>query len=338
MEINDNDIDDIKNDISIIKNNIDTLSLAFKKHIQEHLIASSVTQNDGVTTTVLDNSENKSDVSIIKSSLDAYTSENKTETILNYDNKSIHHDLINYSFIDKNDKNKLLIEIISNSQKNMCPLYETNFLEFCRCAVGLLEDVIKIFLEKKFFEENNDQLLKACNLLEKNYLERKPKAWDFPNIYIPNHEYNPPKVNTDDYYYISNKEAHLSLPKLKAGNIIFTLELCFITLYGENFYKETDTKSRIINVQTSNKALKRPSAKLGYSLEPLNKKFYFRINNARDFRNIFAHNPNNEEAQQNELQEKISKYKKLADDLNNYDGILEAVTWFIRQMYFDMTK
>ncbi|MEH1804558.1 hypothetical protein [Nostoc sp.] len=336
MEIN--DIDEIKNDISSIKNSIDTLSLEFKKHIQEHLITSSVAQNSSVSTTVLDNSENKSNVSITASNLDTYTVENPTKRIVTYDNKSIDNDLIGYSFIDNNSKNKLLIEIICNSNKNMRSLYQTSFLEFCRCAVGLVEDVIKIFLEKKFFEENNDQLLKACNLLEKKYLEKKPKAWNFPNIYIPNHEYNPHKVNTDDYYYISNKEAHLSLPKLKAGNISFTLELCFITLYGEDFYKTTDTKSSIINVQTSNKALKRPSAKLSYSLEPLNKKFYSRINNARDFRNIFAHNPNNEEAQQNELQEKVSRYKKLADDLNNYDGILEAVTWFIRQMYFDMTK
>ncbi|MDZ8077837.1 MAG: hypothetical protein RMX35_01850 [Nostoc sp. DcaGUA01] len=338
MEINDNDIDDIKNDISIIKNNIDTLSLAFKKHIQEHLIASSATQNDGVTTTVLDNSQNKSDVSIIKSSLDVYPVENQTETIPNYDNKSIRTDLIDYSFIDKNDKNKLLIEIMFNSNKNMCPLYETNFLGFCRCAFGLVEDVIKIFLEKKFFEEKNDQLLKACDLFEKKYPEIKPKKWIFPDIYLPNREYNAHKVNTDHYCYISNKEAYLSLPKLKSQNMNFRLELCFIILYGEDFYKEKSANTISRNVQTSNKALKRPSAKLPSSLELLNKKFYFRIDNVREFRNIFEHNPNNEEAQQNELQEKMSKYKKLEDDLDNYDGILEAVTWFVRQMYFDMTK
>ncbi|MBN3951484.1 MAG: hypothetical protein HWQ38_35450 [Nostoc sp. NMS7] len=130
----------------------------------------------------------------------------------------------------------------------------------------------------------------------------------------------------------------MSLSKLKAANVNFTLELCFITLYGEDFYKRTDTKSRISNVQTSNKALKRPTAKLASSLQPLNKEFYYRIDHAREFRNSFEHNPNNREAQQNNLQEKISMYKKLEDDLDNYDGILEAVIWFLRQMYFDMTK
>ncbi|MFN6513192.1 MAG: hypothetical protein RMY29_001655 [Nostoc sp. CreGUA01] len=216
--------------------------------------------------------------------------------------------------------------------------YKTSFLEFCRCAVGLVEDIIKIFLEKKFFEEDNDQLLKACDLLEKKYPEIKPKTWRFPNIYIPNHEFNPHKVNIYDYYYISHRESHLSLINLKAANINFTLELCFITLYGEGFYKTTDNKSRISNVQTSNKALKRPSNKLASSLEPLNKRFYHRIDHAREFRNSFEHNPNNREAQQKNLQEKLSRYNKLKDDLDNYDGILEAVTWFIRQMYFDMTK
>lgn len=301
------EINNIKNDISIIRNNIDNLSLAFTKHIQEHPIvsASSAKQNDNSKIAVLDNN-----LEIPKCNL------------------------IDYSFIENEDKNKSLLEIVSNSDKNMSSCYQSNFLQFCFCAVGLVEDVIKIFLEKKFIdiEEGNDSLLKACDLLEREY---QKKTWNFPNIYISKNQYNPHEQDTS-YTYNSNKEEYLSLTKLKRADIIFTLELSFVTLYGADFYKKNYILPRRVNLQPSSKALKRPSAKLPSSLEPLNKEFYSYIDHARQFRNIIVHNKNNIKAQEQELQQLLSKKRYLKKTENNYDGIVESVTCFIRQVYIAM--
>lgn len=337
MEINNNDIDDIKNDLSIIKNNIDALSLAFDKHIQEHLIASSTTQNN-VNTALLDTDKVKTDVSIINNLSnstalnDIFNTEKESEIEL------IKCNLIDYSFIPNSNKNKPLIEILHTSNRNINVSYQKNFLEFCSCAVALVENVMSLFLEKKFIdiEKQNNNLLKACDLLE---IEYKNKPLNFPQIYIPENQYNIDTKNINDrYYYNLNKGQNLSLTNLKRADIIFTLELCFIILYGKDFYREPYIKPRSVNLQPSLKAVKRPSPKLASSPEPLNKEFYRLIDHARVFRNIIVHNKYNIEAQNKERQEQLLKKSYLKNTENNYDEILEAVTWFIRQMYFDMTK
>ncbi|MEH2232309.1 MAG: hypothetical protein V7K71_22235 [Nostoc sp.] len=337
MEINDNDIDDIRNDISMLKNSIDTLSLAFNKHIQKHLNDSSAIHNDNVNITELDNNEVQTDVSITNN-LNINIQQNDT---FNIDNQSElerkKHNLIDYSFIDKKN-NKLLIDIISANNRNMSSCYQSDFLKFCGHSVSLVEEVIKIFLEKKFIniESDNDKLLEACDLLEKEYLENKPKTFIFPKIYIPKKQYNPYKGNTDDYYYYSSKESYLSLMKLKETDIIFMLELCFVTLYGNDFYKFNYRRPRSVNLQTSSTVLRRPPTKLASSLQPLNKEFYYVIDHARDFRNAIVHNENNREEQKKRIQGLLSKKPYLKNIENNYDGIVEAITWFIHQVYFAM--
>ena len=47
----------------------------------------------------------------------------------------------------------------------------------------------------------------------------------------------------------------------------------------------------------------------------------------------------NKERQQDELKKlRNNRYIKENNVENNYDGILEAVNWFIHQIYIDMTK
>ncbi|MBS3026588.1 MAG: hypothetical protein HCA25_05695 [Dolichospermum sp. DET50] len=97
--------------------------------------------------------------------------------------------------------------------------------------------------------------------------------------------------------------------------------------------------SHNVNSLTSSKALKKPSPRIASSVEPLRKDFYFLIDAAQKFRNIIVHNKTNKERQQNELKKlRNNRYIKENNVENNYDGILEAVNWFIRQMYIDMTK
>ncbi|MHC5938447.1 hypothetical protein [Nostoc sp.] len=93
-------------------------------------------------------------------------------------------------------------------------------------------------------------------------------------------------------------------------------------------------RPRSTNLQTSSKALKRPPTKLAFSLEPLNKEFYSLIDDARKFRNIIEHNQNNREEQNKTLQKLLLEKPYLKNTENNYDGIVEALTWFIRQVYF----
>jgi hypothetical protein len=332
MDTNDDfrkNIDDIKSDISMIKTSIDTLSLEFNTHIQNH----SVTSNNPANTAVLVH-DIKTDISI-ENNVDINDTDNLENSI---DSESDKFNLIYYSFIENNDNNKSLLKVLSVSNGNMNPLYKKDFLQFCSCTVGLVESVMKIFLKNKFFEENNDRLLKACDLVEQKYPDTKPKTWKFPDIYLSKDKYNDQNVN--DYYYQPKRDEYLSLDKLKGQDIYFKLELCFVILYGDNFYKKPYSETPTINSnrQTSNQALRRPSPKITSSIEPYNKKFYDRINNAREFRHIFTHDPYNPKGQQEELEKKLSKYNKLKNDLDNYDGILEAVNWFIRQMYIDMTK
>ncbi|WP_375513776.1 hypothetical protein, partial [uncultured Nostoc sp.] len=154
--------------------------------------------------------------------------------------------------------------------------------------------------------------------------------------YPAKNQYNPYKGNTDDYYYYSNKESYLSLTKLKESDIIFMLELCFVTLYGNDFYKFNYKRPRSVNLQTSSTVLKRPPTKLASSLQPLNKEFYYVIDHARDFRNAIVHNENNREEQKKRIQGLLSKKPYLKNIQNNYDKIVEAVSWFIHQVYFAM--
>ncbi|MFM2064891.1 MAG: hypothetical protein RLZZ507_4562 [Cyanobacteriota bacterium] len=334
MDTNDDlrkNIDDIKSDISMIKTSIATLSLEFNTHIQNH----SVTSNNPANTAVLVH-DVKTDISI-ENNVDINDTDNSVKSI---ESKLVKPNLIDYPFIENNDNNKSLIEILEDSNKKLYPFYKKNFLKFCDHSVSLVEEVIKIFLEQKFInididDEDNDKLVKACNLVEKKY---QNKNWDFPHIYIPKHQYNPHKRNPDDYRYISNRNSYLSLPYLTEGKIVFTLELSFVILYGEIFYKEPYTRCRNVSSKTSSQALKRPSAKLPSSHDLLNKEFYYLIDDAREFRNVIEHNKNNSIRRNKKLQELLSKKQYLQNTENNYDGILEAVNWLIRQMYIDMTK
>jgi hypothetical protein len=341
MEQNDdlkNDIHEIKNDICIIKNNIDTLSLAFNKHIQEHLITSSGTQSDSANTSESDNTvqDNVSNINKLNSSLDINDAISEYKEL----GKEILKDnLIDFAFIENNDNNKLFLQILYNSNKNMSSCYQRDFLKFCDCAISLVEEVIKFFLVKKFNdiedEDENDNLLQACDLLEKKY---KEKSFSFPELYISTETYNKYYMyEPDNFCYISNKIQYLSLDKLKEAKISFKLELVFVTLYGNNFYI-TNTRPANINLPTSSKALKRPPVKLPTSIESLNIKFYYLIDNARKFRNIIEHNQNNREEQEKQIELLLLKTPKLRNTYNNYDGIVEAVSWFIRQLYIAIIK
>lgn len=333
MDTNDDfrkNIDDIKSDISMIKNSIATLSSEFNTHIQEH----SVTSNNPANTAVLVH-DIKTDISI-ENNVNINDNDNLQNSLESASDK---FNLIDYSFIKNNDDNKSLIQVLLASSKNINSLYKKRFLEFCRCAIGLVEEVIQIFLEKKFIaidNEENNNLLKACDLLENKYQNIN---WKFPNIFLTKQQYNYHKLNPAHYYYISKKESYLSLINLRKADIIFTLELCFIILYGEKFDIKSYQTSHNVNSLTSSKALQKPTPRLAFAVEPLRKEFYFLIDAARKFRNIIVHNKTNKERQQNELQElRKNRYIKENNVENNYDGILEAVNWFIRQMYIDMTK
>ena len=284
MDTNDDvikNIDDIKSDISIIKNSIATLSLEFYTHIQDHSVSPNKTGNTAVLV-----HDVKADISIKNNGHinDIDNSENSIES------EVVKTNLIDYSFINDNNDNKSLIQVLSASNKNINPLYKKHFLEFCRCAMGLVEEVIKIFLEKKFIaidNEENDKLLKACDLLENKY---QSQGWVFPNIFLPRNQYNYHNSNPDYYCYLSKKESYLSLIHLTGAKIIFTLELCFIVLYGEKFCQNSYHISHNVNSLTSSKALKKPSPRIASSIEPLRKDFYFLIDATQKFRNIIVHN------------------------------------------------
>lgn len=339
MNTNDNDdvkkyINEIKNDISSIKHEINTLSEKFEEHIKDH--SSTYLENkDSIKNDLLKNNiytDNDLDGSVQLSNDSVVEEQDELEI-----EKS---SLIDYLFIENSSNNQSLINTIRSSNKNISACYKRNFLTFCRCAISLIEEVIKIFLEKKFFdiENDNDKLLQACDILELEYLENKPNKLKFPHIYISKQEYNRYKRNPNDYYYYSKRELYLSLKILKGSDIIFTLELCFVILYGKSFYNKSYVKPHNVNLQTPSKAIKRPIAKLASSIEPLNKQFYYCIDNVRKLRNTIVHNENNKEEQEKQFQEQLSKDQYLRNLENNYDGIIEAITWLIRQIYFAMMK
>ncbi|GAX34999.1 hypothetical protein [Nodularia sp. NIES-3585] len=331
-----NDIDDIKNDISTIKNDINSLSLAFNKHLEEHSVFPSIIQKVPVNAGALDEPNLKTDCSINNNLCIPREINNPFDSDKQTEVEIVQQKLIAYSFIKNNENNKSLIEILTINDKNMDSLYQKNFLRFCGCAISLVEEVIKIFLQKKFIniETDNDSLLQACDILEKKYLA---KNFNFPEIYRPQNEGNPYQEDMNDYYYYSNKGSFLSLTKLKNSHISFKLELCFIILYGKDFYKPNSSRPRIINSTTSSKALKRPSAKIASSSEPLNKNFYYLIDNARKFRNIIEHNKNNREEQENNLKNLLDNNQSCKKNYDDFDGIIEAVNWLIRQIYCAMS-
>jgi hypothetical protein len=206
----------------------------------------------------------------------------------------------------------------------------------------LVEEACRIFLRKKFHElqdEKNQDILEACSLLDNDYLRR---GWTMPSIYVGRDKVlkSRQQVGDDDdnYYLDADQGKYLSLIELEKGKIRFTLELCFVILCKAKFYQQKSTLT-IYNYEKQEKnrkqhsyrdrAIQRKPPKSITGSDSLKIEYYYRLDNAREFRNIFAHNQSDKTTQE----EKINKLKFYTEvDRDNYDGILEATQWLILQI------
>lgn len=217
------------------------------------------------------------------------------------------------------------------------------FVEFCYFIVGLLEETIRVFVRKKFNElqeEENKDLLEACSLLEVNYLQRN---WNMPkNLYVSRStikkwgQYQQSLAPEDNYYFDADKGEYFSLIELEKGKISFTLELCFVLLLKQEFYKqkssfsvaEYEKRSRNRKQSYSPATQRQPFSSPSIS-KSLKTEYYYRLDNTRQFRNIYEHNKSDKNTQEKRINE-FKPYVKI--DRDNYDGILEAARWLISQI------
>jgi hypothetical protein len=211
------------------------------------------------------------------------------------------------------------------------------FVEFCYYVAGLIEESNKAFLRKKFQEledEENRDLLEAYSLLEQD----TSKPWEMPSIHLSRDEVRKLRQQygkQEDNYYLDG-DHYISLDKLEKAKAQFLLEICFIILFNKQFYdkKNKFSYSEYINKTKNQKqkvpvALQRQPKKVINSITTLNIEFYVRLDNIRRFRNIYAHNKNDKNKRNEEL-EKQKAYVKV--DQDNYNGILEAAQWLLIQI------
>ncbi|MBD2016676.1 hypothetical protein H6F96_22255 [Microcoleus sp. FACHB-53] len=242
--------------------------------------------------------------------------------------------IINYSSIQSHK----IKELINSCNKNLSSCKENGlFIEFCSSIAGLIEDVIRFFLRRKFRElqnGNNEDLLEACSLLERD----TSKPWKMPKLYISRNDvirFRQQFGDEDDTYH-PDGDKYLSLSSLEKAPSIFMFELCFILLFRDNFHqqKKDFSYSGYMKIMKNNRqiisaATQRQPRKLANSSSNLNMEYYYRLNNVRKFRNIYEHNKNNKSKQEEEIRE-LKDYIKI--DLDNYDGIIKAVQWLLFQL------
>ncbi|MEW6497539.1 MAG: hypothetical protein AB1589_34305, partial [Cyanobacteriota bacterium] len=177
----------------------------------------------------------------------------------------------------------------------------------------------------------------ACSLLEKDYIRRH---WLMPSIYVSRDivvKWRQQGGDDDDnYYWDVDKRKYLSLIELEKGKIIFTLELCFVIFFKAEFYERKSTftifnyeKNEKNRKQHSSRAIHRQPTKSTTVSGSLKIEYYYRLDNAREFRNIFTHNQSDKTTQEERINS-LKPYRKV--DQDNYDGILEATQWLILQI------
>jgi hypothetical protein len=298
----------------------------------------------------IDINEIKSDVAFLKANFISLvetlkvniTNDNKGQNVQEK-NLTITPETSNFSLINSSD-------IQFDKLKNIVVSYDENlyncknkklFIEFCHFAIGLVEEVCRFFLRKKFQElqdEKNQDILDAYSLLENDYHKRK---WSMPlSIYVSREIVLKWRQQVgddhDNYYLDADKGKYLSLIELEKGKIIFTLELCFVILFKAKFYNQKSTFN-IYKYETNERkrkqdsciAIQRQPAKSLTASDSLKIEYYYRLDNAREFRNIFTHNQSDKTTQEEQINN-LKPYRKV--DRDNYDGILEATQWLILQM------
>lgn len=244
----------------------------------------------------------------------------------------------NFFLIDpKFAKTESVRKIVASYDKNLSSCKgRGEFLQFCYFAISLLEDFVKRFIRRKFqelVESENTDILDGYFLLERGYQKENR---NMENVYVDKNT----KLfrcrqfpdDEDRFYLVGDK--YLSLISLEKSKMYFLTELCFATLYKEDFFLQnyrirSSNSSRDPQTQSLPESFKRPIKKSKSDASRFQKKYYDRISNARNFRNIYEHNKDNKVQQQKEIE---SKSRYVREDLNNYDGILEAVMWLIHQL------
>lgn len=244
--------------------------------------------------------------------------------------------VLNHSIIRDTEIKKLAYYY----DKNICNCKDKQkFYYFCYYVAGLVEEITKVFLKRKFFELQKEQsidLLEAYSLVKSNF-KPSPKL-RFPDIYINQEEFSrlQKQYNYKDDNYYHDGDKYLSLIELEGAYSWFLLDMCCAILWKEKFYKDKDKfvyKDYITNTRRSKQtfpaAIKRqPLNSNNYKLF-LNIEYYFRLCNTRTIRNKYEHNKINKSNFKREI-ENLADYVKV--DVDNYDGILEAANWLLIQL------
>ncbi|HEY9851344.1 MAG TPA: hypothetical protein V6D28_17880 [Leptolyngbyaceae cyanobacterium] len=240
--------------------------------------------------------------------------------------------VINYSIIKDPKIKKLAFDYNKNIGKSKD---KKDFYKFCYYVAGLVEEIAKVFLERKFRElqkGKNIDLSEAYSLVNINF---KPSGkLRLPNIYVSWLEQGSDESNN---YHLDGNQ-YLSLIELRKGDSWFLLDMCFAILWKTNFYEQKNKFSfknyeemTRKNKQIIPAAIQRQSSNVKISNVLLNMEYYFRLNNIRTFRNKYEHNKSNT-AQFNQEIDFLKNYVKV--DIDNYNGILEAANWLLIQLDF----
>lgn len=361
------DIDEIKNDIFILKTNVVSIVKHLRLKVDDTLNIENINIDiqestvNKISIDVQDSSKTEEaelekffqssleSTGIIAISQETLTQKNeisledielseeviqkpKSQELVAEDNEKL---LIDFSFIDKEQAKRIAD---SYSKKLKAYKEKDNFLKFCDAAISLIEDFVKRFIKRKFRElvaEKNRQLIEGYALLENDWRE---KRFTLDSIYARKNDvlYRQKDFPDEDekYYFDADKGEYLALVLLEKSKMSFLTELCFAVMYGSEFYKQKNRLSQFrksVQSQTSSAAFQRPVLKSGVNSQTVKLKHYYdKLYSAKQFRNIYEHNKNNKQKQYEEI-ENQKPYVKA--DLNKYNEIAEAVQWFVYQLY-----
>ncbi len=300
------DISDIKHDISILKTKV-------------NLIIQNLDLKDSSQVLVISTQESSS------SSISELTQ--ITEAQIDISRESVAD--TNFFLIDPSfaRTEELKESIIQYDQQMNSSKTRKEFIQFCFLAIKLVEEFISHFINRKFqelLEESNKDILDGCLLLEQKYKEYREKNTEenrertFKSIdvvYVKRDTCD----DSEAFYYYADRGEYLSLNHLREKlTLAVSIDLCFAILYREEFY---NPRSSDINKKRPPKPVTR-SARALNSISSVNKirmDYYYKLSSARKFRNAYAH------PREDKSFESDKEYQ-------NYDGILDAVRWFIQRL------
>lgn len=311
------DISEIKSDITILKVSVDCIA--------QYLCLENSSQ-----TSKLDNNAQELPDRLIPNTENA---KNQSE-ISEEESADIDFFLVDPSLTDNQEIREALIRY--NKDLRSCK-ERKEFLQFCSTLNTLVEGLVKHFIKQKFQEllEGNQDIIEGYELVEENlrygiqdsmYVSEEIRSKTYQNI----------KDRDKKLYFNPDRGEYLSLVCLQRAELKFLFELCCAALYKSSFYAQknrsqndrfkTDSQTRPLN-----RVFEKPTKKADITGIRFELKYYYKLCNARIFRNAFMHNPIDKSAQQDYLEDQCKIFQHLKNDLNNYDDMQKAAQWFIHQ-------